>query len=110
MRLENSMTEKMTDSQMVSHLRTHAHWTKAQPWTDIADRLEKLSQNSLTEKEHKQFEMLKKAFQHLYAEKTDLYFICGESGEKDDMGLPYCIHVCPHYGVDPNLVRMYRLV
>lgn len=79
------MTEKMTDSQMVSHLRTHAHWTKAQPWTDIADRLESLSQ-------------------------SNRYIICGESGEKDDMGLPYCIHVSPSDEADDRLVRMYRLV
>lgn len=101
------MTDKMTDSQMVSHLRTHAHWTREQPWTDIADRLEKLSQNSLTEKEHKQFELLKKAFQHLYPEKTDLYFICGESGEKDSVGLPEHILVCPTYGSDG--VAMYTM-
>lgn len=47
------MTGKMSDSQMVSHLRTKAHWTRPQPWTDIANRLEELSENSSTEKEQK---------------------------------------------------------
>lgn len=30
----------------------------------------------------------------------DIYFICGESGEKDKNGLPDQIFVCPAYGVD----------
>jgi hypothetical protein len=35
------------------------------------------------------------------AEKLgDIYFICGESGEKDKNNLPKQIHVCPAYGVD----------
>lgn len=37
----------------------------------------------------------------LLAEKMgDIYFICGEGGEKDKNGLPERIHVCPAYGVD----------
>lgn len=35
------------------------------------------------------------------AEKLgDIYFICGEGGEKDKNNLPERIHVCPAYGVD----------
>lgn len=35
------------------------------------------------------------------AEKMgDIYFICGESGEKDQNNLPDRIYVCPAYGVD----------
>lgn len=35
------------------------------------------------------------------AEKLgDIYFICGEGGEKDKNGLPDKIHICPAYGVD----------
>lgn len=37
----------------------------------------------------------------LLAEKFgDIYFICGEGGEKDRNNLPKQIHVCPAYGVD----------
>ena len=37
----------------------------------------------------------------LLAEKMgDIFFICGESGEKDQNNLPERIHVCPAYGVD----------
>ena len=37
----------------------------------------------------------------LLAEKMgDIFFICGEGGEKDKNGLPDRIHVCPAYGVD----------
>lgn len=35
------------------------------------------------------------------AEKLgDIYFICGEGGQKDSNGLPDKIHVCPAYGCD----------
>ena len=35
------------------------------------------------------------------AEKLgDIYFICGEGGEKDKNGLPDKIHICPAYGCD----------
>lgn len=35
------------------------------------------------------------------AEKLgDIYFICGEGGEKDKNNLPQQIHICPAYGVD----------
>ena len=42
---------------------------------------------------------------HQWAEKlaglgVSLYFICGEAGEKDAMGLPELISVCPAYGLD----------
>ena len=37
----------------------------------------------------------------LIAEKMgNIFFICGESGEKDKNNLPDRIHVCPAYGVD----------
>ena len=37
---------------------------------------------------------------HAMAEKTGVFFICGEAGEKDSMGLPEKIMVCPAYGLD----------
>ena len=38
---------------------------------------------------------------HLSAEKLEgVFFICGEAGAKDDMGLPEKIMVCPAYGLD----------
>jgi hypothetical protein len=30
----------------------------------------------------------------------DIYFICGEGGQKDKNNLPERIHICPAYGVD----------
>jgi hypothetical protein len=42
-----------------------------------------------------------KMVRHLSAEKLEgVFFICGEAGEKDDMGLPEKIMVCPAYGLD----------
>jgi hypothetical protein len=35
------------------------------------------------------------------AEKMgNIYFICGEGGQKDKNNLPDKIHICPAYGVD----------
>lgn len=44
---------------------------------------------------------------HSKPEISGAYFICGEGGSKDDMGLPESISVCPMYGVDANLTRSY---
>ena len=61
----------------------------------------------ITEKEYELFQKLKKIFVHASAEKLEgTYFICGESGEKDEMGLPEFISVCPAYGLDG--MAMYK--
>jgi hypothetical protein len=60
----------------------------------------------ITEEEYKQFEALKKVWLHLQAEHTGMFFICGEAGEKDEMGLPEFISVCPAYGLDG--MAMYK--
>ena len=47
-------------------------------------------------------EFFKKIFAHTFAAEKygDIYFICGEGGEKDKNNLPKQIHICPAYGVD----------
>jgi hypothetical protein len=38
---------------------------------------------------------------HLLAGRiTGAYFVCGESGDKDTMGLPEKVFVCPSYGLE----------
>jgi hypothetical protein len=55
----------------------------------------------ITEKEYELFQKLKKIMLHANAEKYEgVYFICGEGGEKDQMGLPELISVCPAFGLD----------
>ena len=54
----------------------------------------------ITEKEYELFQKLKKIWIHSSPEKSGAYFICGEGGEKDEMGLPEFISVCPTYGLD----------
>lgn len=49
--------------------------------------------------------MLRKCFKlvkhtGLVEKMGDIYFICGEGGEKDQNNLPKQIYVCPAYGVD----------
>jgi hypothetical protein len=60
----------------------------------------------ITEKEFELFQKLKKIWVHSVPEKSGLYFICGEGGEKDAMGLPEMIMVCPTYGLDG--MAMYK--
>jgi hypothetical protein len=55
----------------------------------------------ITEKEYALFRKLTKIMLHANAEKYEgVFFICGEAGEKDEMGLPEAIYVCPAYGAD----------
>ena len=54
----------------------------------------------ITEKEYELFQKLKNIWIHSSPEKSGAYFICGEGGEKDEMGLPEFISVCPTYGLD----------
>ena len=63
----------------------------------------------ITEKEYKQYQLLRKIFLHMNPEKFEgLYFISRESGEKYEMGHPENITVCPAYGVDSRLTKMYK--
>ena len=55
----------------------------------------------ITEKEYELFQKLKTILKHSKAEQLEgVYFICGEGGEKDEMGLPEYISVCPAFGLD----------
>lgn len=54
------------------------------------------------EGELKELRKIKSLIKHelLHEQMGDIYFICGEGGEKDRNNLPKQIHVCPAYGVD----------
>lgn len=55
----------------------------------------------ITEKEYELFQKLKTILKHSKAETLEgVYFICGEGGGKDSMGLPEFIQVCPAFGLD----------
>lgn len=43
---------------------------------------------------------LKQILASLLPEKSGYYFICGEIGDKDEMGLPEQILICPYHGLD----------
>ena len=65
----------------------------------------------ITDIEYEQYQLLKKILLHSNPDKFEgMYFICGESGGKDELGLPEYITVCPAYGVDTNLIKMYKKV
>ena len=47
------------------------------------------------------YEKMRTLIKHANADKfRDVYFICGEGGEKDEYGLPMKLFVCPGYGAD----------
>ena len=54
------------------------------------------------EGELRELRKLKSLIKHdILADKLgNIYFICGEGGEKDKNNLPERIHICPAYGVD----------
>ena len=54
----------------------------------------------ITDKEYELFGKLLKIWFHAEAEKTGTFFICGNAGEVDDLGLPQHIFVCPSPGSD----------
>ena len=55
----------------------------------------------ITDEEHVLFEKLKTILVHAQPDKfAGMFFICGEGGNKDTMGLPEKILVCPAYGLD----------
>jgi hypothetical protein len=62
---------------------------------------EKLSYEEL----EKRFNLYRKIITHILADRSGVFFICGEGGEKDYLGLPQYIHVCPTYGSD--IVQRY---
>ncbi len=43
---------------------------------------------------------LKTMIRHAIADRTGVYFICGDAGPKDDVGLPNKVLICPAYGSD----------
>lgn len=43
---------------------------------------------------------IKTAWQHDMPEKSGKYFITGELGDKDGLGLPQCIMICPMSGLN----------
>lgn len=54
----------------------------------------------ITDEEYELFMKLLHIWKHTSPEKTGAFFICGEAGERDEMGLPEHILVCPAYGSD----------
>lgn len=64
-------------------------------------------ENKLSYEElERRYELYRKILQHTFAQKTGVFFICGASENKDDLGLPETIMVCPTYGSD--IIQLYR--
>jgi hypothetical protein len=50
---------------------------------------------------------MKKVLKHVFPEKTDAYYLCGEHGDKNELGLPEEVMICPAYGKQ-ELVKYKR--
>lgn len=61
-------------------------------------------------KEYEQFQVLKKVWKHIQFKRSRAYFICGEGGDLDGLGLPEYILVCPAHGADLRGTTMYKKV
>ena len=65
----------------------------------------------ITDDEYEHYQKLRKVFLHLNPERFEgIYFICGEGGSKDSLGLPEIITVCPAYGADFRCNKSYKRV
>ncbi len=56
-------------------------------------------EGELTELREKN-QKLTKIIEHMFDDREGIYFISGEFGEKDSMGLPESIMICPAHGLD----------
>ena len=73
----------------------------------LLDHYDALSNKvSITDEEYALFQKLVKVWYHSQPEKTGAYFICGEAGEHDSLGLPDTILVCPAMG--SNITAVYE--
>ena len=41
---------------------------------------------------------MKRVLKHVFPEKSEAYYLCGEHGEKNELGLPEEVVICPAYG------------
>jgi len=71
---------------------------------------EKLKTNNpeFTAEELRVLQIAVKFLKNASYEHINIPFICGEAGEKDNMGMPDYFLICPLYGVDSNLVYSYK--
>lgn len=78
-----------------------------------------MSNNALPEEERRKYlnhieilqeenAFLKKVFKHIFPEKTEAYYLCGEQGEKNQIGLPEYVIICPAFGKQ-ELARYQRV-
>lgn len=48
----------------------------------------------------KMLKVVSKVITHMNAEKNGAYFITGEGGEKNEVGMPKYVYICPTFGLD----------
>lgn len=53
------------------------------------DQIEKLQEENA---------FMRRVLTHVFPEETEAYYLCGEQGDKDDLGLPEYVIICPSYG------------
>jgi len=64
----------------------------------------------ISKEEYALFQKLTKIWYHTEPEKTGSFFICGEAGNSDEIGLPEYILVCPQMGANETAVYKKEMV
>lgn len=93
---------KTSPEVLVKALRTIADWfdQQAAKATEDADCWGHVIRAGALNEAADVLEKQKKILTHMFPEKSGAYFVCGESEDKDTMGLPEKIFVCPSYGLE----------
>ena len=90
---------KTSQKDLVKAVRVIANWFDQQAAESPEDWDHVIRAGALNEAADL-LEKQKKILTHVFAEKSGAYFVCGESGDKDTMGLPEKVFVCPSYGLE----------
>jgi len=92
---------KTSSEDLVKAVRVIANWfdQQAAKATEDADYWGHAIRARALDEAADVLEKQKKILTHVFAEKSGAYFVCGESHNRDKMGLPEKIFVCPSYGI-----------
>lgn len=60
------------------------------------------------EKLQEEHAFMKKVLKHIFPENSESFYLCGEKGQKDDLGLPEFVMICPAFGKQE--IKTYKRV
>ena len=90
----------MDYSKLLNTIADNHEQESADAWVETAAIREAAMYIKKLERSLELYERERTRFSHAYPEMTGVYFITGESGNKDANLLPDTIYICPAYGCD----------